>query len=339
MSVIKSILLFPVGLVQGMFWLLWSLWFDDQSMGIAPPFCDDGNAIVYIKKKTGKMQVIHLSLSSKKELCLFETSLPIQQLVLNGNSVICSSFSRRGNLLVKITMDGEVVSYDLAADSRDYILTASPVSLVEVSTLCVNNTCKFTLHQKSQSGVQQLGLSANKVRSFCVLADSRCLAYSTAGSTHILTIDNDVTLDYQDIVFMRGNASSFLAYCKETRQFIIIKGVGISSCKVSLPEAFWGRYVLSASLSPDGRSIAFFAFDTPGEGELVVLSVDGDDYYAIGKRARIYDIHWAPSGKQISTSGVLKRDFFEISYSYKMRNCAVNDKEVIDLTGNIFWQS
>jgi len=339
MSWIKSISLFPIRLVQGMFWLLWSQWFDDQTLGIAPIFCKDGNAIVYIKKKAWKMQVILLQLPATNELCLFETNLPIQQLIFADNSVICSSFSKRGNIFVRISTNGEIVNYNLKAASRDYLLIPSPISLIEAATLCVNNTCKHIFYKKSESEVLQVGLSADKVKSFTVSCCAEFIGYSTANSTHILSSDSDFTLRYKDIIYMKGYGNKLLAYCKMNKQFIVIKCNNMEILHYNIPKAFSIKNVLSASLSPDGQSIAFFAYDTFSVGELVVLSLIDGNYAVIARRARVYDIQWSPSLKQISISGIVERDFFEISYSYKMRNCAVNDKEVIDLSGNVLWRS
>ncbi len=341
MKVLHVLLLLPIHLMQGCFWLLWSLWFDDLSLGIALLFVDESNYVVYINKKAGKFQIVRLDLSSKEQVVLFDTHLPIQQLACNGNSLFYSTYSRKGKLIGQITINGNhtINEHNIVADSRNYVLSVNPLSLIEATTTCSDGSCTLQVKRTDANGSQLCDVCYDKLSSLVVSDCGKYIGYSTSRYVSVISNNDKILYELKKVFFMRGHNDKLLAYSRDTETFIIINCIDMKFFAVDLPSMFAGKYVLSASLSPDDKHIAFFVYDVKKQGELVILSLIDNKYRIIAERARIYDIKWSPSEKHISTSGISERDFFEIIYTYKMRNCAVNDKEIFDIKGNVVWRS
>jgi hypothetical protein len=340
MKAIRSILLLPIHLLQGCFWLLWTFWYDDLSSGVAPIFIYDNNLICYLAKRHGKYCIAKYDLSTKNEIHLFETCLPIQKLIYDGKYIICSTYTKRGQLLAKFTINTitDIIYSNIVASTRDYILTTNPLSVIEVTSTCSATDCTFIISRVDELVRNQYDICYERINSFAVSECGNHVGYSTISSVSVVSKNGKSDFDISKVYFMKGVKNILLAYCRDFEKFIIINCVDMNYNTINLPPEFSGKFVLSASLSPEEKHIAFFAYNPESIGELVVLSVVDNKYRVLAKRARVYDIRWSPTSEFIATSGIFERDLLEIAYTYKMRNGAVNDKEIIDLNGSVVWR-
>jgi WD40 repeat protein len=350
---IKNIILFPIRFTLAGLWFLWTLAVGGLYPGCAPIFFNE-RYILYLKRKGfNKYSVVLYDLLSRTGELIYQSSVPIDKYRLIDNELVCSYFIN-GEInysVIDIKKRSTNSLSSFAAINRNcYNLLNKSVGAISVHRICTKDMCYQQIIMTTVTCQEVLENHLEGI--FCLLPtvsnDDRYISYSTSNGIYISNVLTKKQLFYpegESFVYNWDNIGNLLAYSMENSYFLLINPTVCQKKNIKLPDEYANRKsnIMTAAISPNGNFIAYGILGkVKGSAKdvlLILQSVHTGDYKVLAKKACIFSIGWSEKEKYISIAGVSKRDLFEISYGYKMRNATNHDKEVIDIDGNSIMRS
>lgn len=353
---IKNIVLFPIRLALALLWFLWSLFFAFAALypGCAPIFWDNDRYVLYLKRRgLSRYGVVLYDLLSQTDEIIYQSSLPIEKFRLNNNELLCSRYIKKGEIrYVIINLKDRTIrlASNLTTVHRNsYDLLPKSIGIIACHNICYKEVCdrQIVMITDSDQAVLENYIEDDVRQSPSFSNDEHFFSYSTIKGIYIKNISTKKQLFYpegESFVYNWDSCGNLLAYSIKNGNFIVLNPLKTQRKEIKLPDEFTNRHVhvMAAAISPKGNFIVYSILGkVKGSAKdilLILQLIHTGEYKVLTKKACIFNIKWSANEKYISLAGVNKRDLFEISYGYKMRNATNHDKEVIDIDGNLIMQ-
>ncbi|KAF0145272.1 MAG: hypothetical protein FD156_1103 [Nitrospirae bacterium] len=282
---------------------------------------------------------------------VYQSKFPIQKFRLNNNELLCGYYIKGEIRYIIINVKDRTsrsVSSFATVVRNCYALLPTSIGVISYHKLCANAVCHRQIIMTTNSGQEVLEnyIEDEMLRSPSFSNDERFFSYSTVKGIYIGIVSTKKQLFFpegESFVYNWDNNGNMLAYSIKNGNFLVLNPSDSQRKEIKLPNEFANQRVFVAAISPKGNLIAYsMEKNIRGSAKdifLVLQSASSNHYKVLAKKARIFDIKWSENEKYLSIAGVDKRDLFDISYGYKMRNATNHDKEIIDIDGNIIMQS
>jgi hypothetical protein len=342
---IKSIFLFPIHLLVAALWSTWNFAFGGFYVGCPPIFWDKDRFVLFLKETKSKFCLIRHDLKSHKEEVIFESKLPIEHFGLHGSELKCHVYYEnewRCNIVDLHNLSNTVRV--LPGESRfGRIFLPESIGFIKLNRIYSDSGCFNQIIKVTESTEEIL---ENNLDDFAydisISRDERYLAYSTKLGIYVIELATGKQEFYQSgksRIYNWNTSNELLGYDGNKRLLLVINPNKAGPEAIELPYHLRNKTVWKASISPSGKAIVYQALGrkpgAKGDGPIILYSLLSQEHGIISDKVTVYGIEWAENEELISIAGVNKRDLFDISYGYKMRNATYHDKEIIDIDGNL----
>lgn len=336
-----SIILFPFRIAVACFWCLWSLGFREYSLPKAPLFWGSNDRfVIYLKKATqGLYGVVLHDLEEEHAETIFESSRLVHAFGLRQPDELDLCRYDKGNchytmINLKSRNNYSPAQYDfLGALFNDHLLPKT-LGFISEEIVCADNECFTRFRITTANGTSSAGprITGRLTSGPSVSLNEDLLAFADREHVYVsnLFTGRQVSFPFAETEICNWSVQNVLLVCsRANRSLYLIDGVSQDAQRIEVSEA---GIIQRGAISPSGAYVAYWILNKDG-ARLFLVSVSENKHYELMQRAKILDVRWSQHEHYLSVSGVKRRDLFDISYGYKMRNSTVSDKEVIRLDG------
>lgn len=350
MAMLRALLLLPFRMSVALFWIVASAvawgrypgWFYPSC---APVFFGESDRFVlYLKRLSwNEYAMMRLDLTQAESDVLYKSKLPIHTFELRSNELALGSYMNGNISYTMFSLDKlEMLTTTRVIRSTIFKEKLMPKTFgfISCNVTCTDNECFTEFRAVTPEGSVLIGPRhpGRVLEDPCLSNDEQLLAFSYEGNVYI---SNLVTGKQTMVSLGKHRVSNWshthvlLACNVEKNTLVLIDANDAAEHQIELPAS--DAKLRNGVLSPSGRYVVYWGITNALEATqgtyLACYSVNQESHSMLGRWAMIRDVHWSPTERYLSVSGVRRRDIFEIELGRKMRNAYTHDKEIISLDG------